>query len=267
MTCTRAYAPERAMPSYRSTGKERDAESGNDYFEARYYSSAMGRFMSPDWSAQEEPVPYANLEDPQSLNLYGYVGNNPLSRVDKDGHCYPACTALIGGLIGAGVNVGITYFTNPNATRSDYIGAAASGFLTGAVAGATGGASLGVQLAANTGASVVGGVVERSISEGHVKVGSAKEVLTDAAIGAAGPLLTAAGGKIAKAINGKDAEALGKAAKGAHLGERHAASLNKQAAAASAFDEAGRKAGDTAGKVVDGANRANDNLNKKKDHQ
>jgi len=30
------------------TGKERDSESGNDYFGARYYSSAMGRFMSPD---------------------------------------------------------------------------------------------------------------------------------------------------------------------------------------------------------------------------
>ena len=32
----------------RSTGKERDTESGNDYFEVRYYSSAMGRFLSPD---------------------------------------------------------------------------------------------------------------------------------------------------------------------------------------------------------------------------
>jgi RHS repeat-associated protein len=31
------------------TGKERDSESGNDYFLARYYSSAMGRFLSPDW--------------------------------------------------------------------------------------------------------------------------------------------------------------------------------------------------------------------------
>jgi RHS repeat-associated protein len=69
------------------TGKERDAESGNDYFEARYYSSAMGRFMSPDWSAKEEPVPYATMNDPQSLNLYSYVRNNPLSRVDADGHC------------------------------------------------------------------------------------------------------------------------------------------------------------------------------------
>jgi RHS repeat-associated protein len=69
------------------TGKERDNESGNDYFGARYYASSMGRFMSPDWSAQEEPVPYANLDDPQSLNLYSYVRNNPLTNVDADGHC------------------------------------------------------------------------------------------------------------------------------------------------------------------------------------
>jgi RHS repeat-associated protein len=73
----------------RSTGKERDAESGNDYFEARYYSSAMGRFMSPDWSAKEDPVPYADLEDPQSLNLYLYMQNNPLGGVDADGHLPP----------------------------------------------------------------------------------------------------------------------------------------------------------------------------------
>jgi RHS repeat-associated protein len=65
------------VPSH-FTGKERDSESGNDYFGARYYSSSMGRFMSPDWSAKVEPVPYAKLDDPQSLNLYQYVGNNPL---------------------------------------------------------------------------------------------------------------------------------------------------------------------------------------------
>ena len=70
----------------RSTGKERDAESGNDYFKARYYSSAMGRFMSPDWSAKYEPIPYAKLDNPQTLNLYAYVGNNPMTRFDLDGH-------------------------------------------------------------------------------------------------------------------------------------------------------------------------------------
>ena len=70
------------------TGKERDPESGNDYFGARYYASTMGRFMSPDWSAKEEPVPYATMNDPQSLNLYAYVRNNPLRGVDPDGHNY-----------------------------------------------------------------------------------------------------------------------------------------------------------------------------------
>jgi RHS repeat-associated protein len=69
------------------TGKERDAESGNDYFGARYYASSMGRFMSPDWSAKVEPVPYAKLDDPQTLNLYAYLRNNPLAGVDADGHC------------------------------------------------------------------------------------------------------------------------------------------------------------------------------------
>ena len=71
----------------RYTGKERDAESGNDYFEARYYASSIGRFISPDWSAKQEPIPYANIDDPQSLTLYAYVRNNPITRVDVDGHC------------------------------------------------------------------------------------------------------------------------------------------------------------------------------------
>ncbi len=85
--------PKFVLFAYRCTGKERDTESGNDYFGARYYASNMGRFMSPDWAAKAEPVPYAKLDNPQSLNLYGHVGNNPLSGVDPDGH---ACTAFYG---------------------------------------------------------------------------------------------------------------------------------------------------------------------------
>lgn len=68
------------------TGKERDNESQNEYFDARYYSSGKGRFLSPDWSAKATPVPYAVLGNPQSLNLYAYVGNNPLSLADSTGH-------------------------------------------------------------------------------------------------------------------------------------------------------------------------------------
>jgi RHS repeat-associated protein len=71
------------------TGKERDAETGLDYFDARYFSAAQGRFTTSDWSGVPQPVPYANLSDPQTLNLYGYVRNNPLSRADADGHQPP----------------------------------------------------------------------------------------------------------------------------------------------------------------------------------
>ncbi len=69
-----------------TTGKERDSESGLDYFGARYYGSALGRFTSPDWASNPVPVPFANIENPQTLNLYAYVQNNPLSLRDKDGH-------------------------------------------------------------------------------------------------------------------------------------------------------------------------------------
>jgi RHS repeat-associated protein len=68
------------------TGKERDTETGLDYFGARFLNSNMGRWMSPDWSASAEPVPYASPANPQSLNLYAYVQNNPLSKRDLDGH-------------------------------------------------------------------------------------------------------------------------------------------------------------------------------------
>jgi RHS repeat-associated protein len=85
-TTTEGYlsAPDPLNPKF--TGKLRDNETGLDFMEARYFSSAQGRFTIPDWSAKEEPVPYAKLENPQSLNLYTYVHNNPLSAFDPDGH-------------------------------------------------------------------------------------------------------------------------------------------------------------------------------------
>jgi RHS repeat-associated protein len=70
----------------RFTGKERDVETGLDYFGARYFSAAQGRFISADWSAQPVPVPYADFTNPQTLNLYAYVKNNPLATADLDGH-------------------------------------------------------------------------------------------------------------------------------------------------------------------------------------
>ena len=72
--------------NYKFTGKERDSESDLDNFGARYYASTTGRFMSPDWALKPISVPYAKFGDPQTLNLYTYVENSPLNRIDADGH-------------------------------------------------------------------------------------------------------------------------------------------------------------------------------------
>jgi RHS repeat-associated protein len=63
------------------TQKERDIETGLDYFGARYYASTQGRFTSTD------PIIIMadRLIDPQELNLYNYARNNPLRFTDPTG--------------------------------------------------------------------------------------------------------------------------------------------------------------------------------------
>jgi RHS repeat-associated protein len=70
------------------TGKERDAESGNGYFGARYYASSMGRFLSPDPTFQS-----ALSADPQTWNRYTYALNNPLAIIDPNGEMWQLSSA------------------------------------------------------------------------------------------------------------------------------------------------------------------------------
>jgi len=89
------------------TGKERDTESGNDYFEARYYGSSMGRFTSPDplpwisWQGgdKDERARFADyIGIPQNFNLYVYVRNNPLIYTDPTGETIYAIFYTTGNL-------------------------------------------------------------------------------------------------------------------------------------------------------------------------
>jgi RHS repeat-associated protein len=90
----RVYAQALANQNYKFTGKERDSESGNDYFGARYFGSGMGRFLSSD------PLPWVHwqhgkkndqekfawyIANPQNFNLYAYVLNNLLNKTDPTG--------------------------------------------------------------------------------------------------------------------------------------------------------------------------------------
>jgi RHS repeat-associated protein len=95
--------------TYKFTGKERDSESGLDNFGARYDSSSLGRFMSPD-----PLMASAAVFDPRTWNRYSYALNNPLRFVDPNGmkevtaeECQkdPKCTT---------VKVNVIYDANAN---------------------------------------------------------------------------------------------------------------------------------------------------------
>jgi RHS repeat-associated protein len=76
------YAPPASTPDpLRFTGKERDVETGLDYFGARYYTSRTGRFTTVDPVMNTD----AALTDPQRWNRYAYSLNNPFRFVDPDG--------------------------------------------------------------------------------------------------------------------------------------------------------------------------------------
>jgi|GEM_PF-3001872 RHS repeat-associated protein len=66
--------------AYKFTGRERDPETGLDYFIARYFASMLGRFLSLDSTAN------SSSHNPQSWNLYAYTLNNPLKYADPTGN-------------------------------------------------------------------------------------------------------------------------------------------------------------------------------------
>jgi RHS repeat-associated protein len=210
-----------------STGKERDAETGLDYFLARYYSGAQGRFLSPDeWKGgivdpftgqdieSNTALPYADVTDPQTLNKYAYVRNNPLRYTDPDGHCPWCITAGIGALTGGAVSLISQKWAHPDRLVNwTAVGAAAVG---GAVAGATFGLMTAPALATTTLATgttvvetgtvmqvgagaisgVVGGIAKRE-TEAAITGGDANK-----AIGSPGQIaVDAMGGGVAAGLN------------------------------------------------------------------
>lgn len=117
------------------TGKERDAETGLDYFGARYYGSRIGRFTTVDpvytWND--------NLLDPQRWNRYSYGFNNPLRNVDPDGRV-PVPAIIAGAYVAYeflsqaydSYTLGTT-LADPHATAGEKA-AATGGFVIGAIA-------------------------------------------------------------------------------------------------------------------------------------
>jgi len=72
---------------YLFTGQEKDKETDLMYYGARYYSPYFKRFTQPD-------TIISDIYDPQSLNRYSYVRNNPLKYTDPSGHFVLSATAF-----------------------------------------------------------------------------------------------------------------------------------------------------------------------------
>jgi RHS repeat-associated protein len=117
--------------NYKFEGKKRDEETSNDDFGARYYASWVGRWESPDWSSTPEPVPYANLTNPQTLNLYMMATDDPETFADLDGHCAEDACVVEGAIAVtaayAFTTVAIQYYRqNPNTGEALAAGASAA---------------------------------------------------------------------------------------------------------------------------------------------
>lgn len=132
--------------NYLFTGQEKDDESGLYYYGARYYDSEIGRFTSVDpWEG--------DVNDPQTLNKYTYVNNNPLKYNDPTGEALQSIPAVLGvfaAWVGGGAAVGIgvqgvsDHLTGQQSGWEDYAGAAAGGAIQGAVSALSPGLGLAV---------------------------------------------------------------------------------------------------------------------------
>jgi len=109
---------------FRYTGREKDTDSLY-YYRARYYSATMQRFT------QSDPIGLLG-----GINLYGYVDGNPVSMVDPRGEF---AWIAAGAVLGAAINMGVTYFANDgNVTGQQMLAAAASGAIAGGLGAAAG---------------------------------------------------------------------------------------------------------------------------------
>ena len=151
-------------PAQKFTGKERDNESGLDYFQARYFSGAGGRFTSAD-------LPFADqhVENPQSWNLYSYTRNSPLKYVDRTGNLLESPWDVFNVAIGVASFVHNVKQGNYGWAAVDAIGVVVDVAAT-AVPGAPGGAATVIR------ASRAAGGVARAVNKADNAAGVATNV-------------------------------------------------------------------------------------------
>jgi len=144
------------------TGKQLDEKTGLYYYGARYYDPTVGKFLTPDTLIQD---PY----NPQSLNRYSYCGNNPVNRIDPDGHKW-SWKKFWNSFAGAFVGVALSVILGPagfgmSMAMAGMWGGVAGGALSGGLEGGWKGMLIGAAMG-----GALGGIGGWALAGGHSAV-------------------------------------------------------------------------------------------------
>lgn len=172
------------VSKYKFTDQEWDAESGLYYYGARYYDPKLARFISADTIV---PRPF----NPQALNRYSYVINNPVKYIDPSGHDFGLSALVVSAFVSMWVS-GVTGQGDP--VEAAIIGAVSYGTFQGvSTAMPTTYSSTTVNVTASTAAGASGGATGAALNGGNIIEGAAM----GAGAGAFGGYMGQFGGKYA----------------------------------------------------------------------
>lgn len=226
-----------ATETRRYAGAPRDTSVALDHMGARFYAADLGVWTAPDPILLTSPEAVATGEF-GTANAYAYANLNPIIARDDDGNFWHIVAgAGIGALMGGGMEAARQYYDHGKVDDWGRVGSAALG---GAVSGTITAAmpTIGLLGARASGglSSAIGGIADRAIQSGGKDIGSLKDVVVDATMGA----ITAGAGRGASRAAPKPKPPAAPKAPGTEIVQRVMSRAELQATEATGLMRGGR---------------------------